>query len=87
VVTRNKPIAPVVKNTFDGEVIAGTWSTVTVNVFAAAGVTPLEATSVIGYAPPDPAEGAPAITPVPLPLSVKKSPAGRVPDTFSVGGG
>ncbi len=60
-------------------VMAGGWLTVSVKVWVASGVTPSLAVRVSGYVPPVPAAGVPARVAVPLPLSVKVTPEGRVP--------
>ena len=60
-------------------VTAGAWLTVTVSVCVPFGLTPLAAVRFSVYVPPEPAAGVPASVAVPLPLSVKVSPAGTVP--------
>src|SRR5690348_10127702 len=73
---------------FDGLVVtAGAWLTVTVSVWVPFGFTPLEAVRLSGYTPPVPAAGVPARVAVPLPLSVKVRPDGRVPVLLMLGVG
>jgi hypothetical protein len=64
-------------------VIAGDWSTVSVKLCVALGLTPFDAVNVIGYDPPVPAAGVPARTP---PL-VNVTPLGSGPVSLKVGAG
>src|SRR3954469_1798876 len=80
--------APAFTVWFDGLVVtAGAWLTVTVSVWVPFGLIPLDAVRLSEYAPPVPAAGVPARVAVPLPLSVKLRPVGRVPVLVMVGVG
>ncbi len=77
-VTVNEPAVPTVKPTEFALVIAGARLTVTVNVWVAFGFTLLDAVRLNEYDPPAPV-GVPDRVAVPLPLSMKLSPAGSAP--------
>ena len=79
VVMLNVPAVPIVNEALFALVMAGAWLTVSVKLCCAGEPTPLVAVMVSGYAPPVAADGVPAIVAVPLPLSVKVTPAGSVP--------
>src|SRR5436305_1305256 len=76
VVTLNVPAAPVWKVVVFELVMAGAWLTVGVKFCVAFGATPLLPVMTIGYVPPVPAAGVPAMVAVPSPLSVKVTLAG-----------
>ncbi len=63
----NEPLAPLVNAVLDPLVTCGALSTVKTNVWELGGVTPLEASMVIGYVPPSVSDGSPTMAPVPLP--------------------
>src|ERR1700712_641070 len=86
-VTVKEPEVPAVKVVLVALVKTGGWPTVTVRVWVAFGLTPLPAVRLSGYVPPLPAAGVPDRVAVPLPLSVKVSPAGRVPVLLITGVG
>jgi hypothetical protein len=69
-------------------VMAGAWLTVRVNCCGGL-VVPAELLAVMvkGYVPPAPGAGVPVRVAVPLPLSLKVTPAGSVPDSDRVGAG
>jgi hypothetical protein len=77
------PAVPAVKVVEGADVMAGGWSTVRVKLWVAGEPTPLVAVMVMGYVPPVPLAGVPARVAVPLPLSVKVTPVGSVPDSPS----
>ena len=77
VVTAKLPAMPGVKDAEAALVMAGAWPTTTVRAWVAFGMTPLLAVTVRSVVPV--AVGVPERRAVPLPLSVKVSPAGNVP--------
>ena len=77
VVTVKVPDAPAVKVVVLALVKAGAWPTTSVKAWVAFGVIPLAAVMVRVVVPV--AVGVPESSAVPLALSVKVSPAGRVP--------
>ncbi len=79
VVTVNAPAEPTANTAPSALVITGFLTTVRVNAWTAFGLTPLAAVRLSENDPPAPAEGVPAMVAVPLPLSVKLTPAGREP--------
>src|SRR5262245_7613982 len=87
VATVKDPAAATVKVTLAALVIAGAWFTFSVKACVVFGSTPFDAVKVSAYEPPVPAAGGPLKVPVPLPLSVKVTPAGSDPLTVSVGVG
>ena len=87
VVTVNEPAVPTVKVVVVALVMAGGWPTITVSVWVAFGLTPLAAVRLSEYVPPEPAAGVPLRVAVPLPLSVKLTPPGRVPVLVIAGTG
>ena len=79
VVTVNEPALPSLKVALSPDVIDGGPSTVRVKDWVASGLTPLEASMVKVNVPST--VGVPASEAVPLPLSVKVTPAGSAPDS------
>src|SRR5580698_6744786 len=75
------------KVTLSADVRAGAWSTVSVKLCDALGLTPLLAVNVIGYTPPEAPAGVPEIVAVPSPLLAKVTPEGSAPlsETDAVG--
>ncbi len=87
-VTVKLPAVPTVKVVEAAEVIAGASSTTSVKLWVPFGLTPLLAVMVIGYPDlPVPAAGVPDNVAVPLPLSWKVTPEGKVPDSERLGVG
>ena len=86
-VTTNDPAEPVAEVADAGDVIAGASSTKSENDWCAAEPTPFDAVIVSWYSPPISVPGVPARVAVPSPLSVKVTPAGRVPVSLSAASG
>ena len=89
-VTVNDPAVPTVNVAELPLVMAGAVGaalTVSVKLWLASGLTPLDALIVIGKLPVDPDAGVPARVAVPSPLSVNVTPDGSDPDsvTFATG--
>jgi hypothetical protein len=83
-VTWNVAAWPAVKVACDAEVTRAAWFTLSVNDCVTGPPTPFEAVNVSGWLPPVLAAGVPDKTPV---AALNVTPAGRVPDSESVGTG
>lgn len=78
-VISNAPAPPTVKMILSALVMTGASATVRVKDCVASGAAPLLAVMVRGYVPLLPAVGDPDRVAVPSPLSIKDTPAGRLP--------
>src|SRR5262245_34939936 len=79
VVTVKVPKVPMAKVAAAGLVMAGAPVTVSVKLWTAGAPAPLDAVKTSGKTPPALPSGVPARVAVPLPLSVKLTPAGSAP--------
>ncbi len=81
------PDVPTVKVALAALVMTGGWPTESVKLWVAPGETPLLAVIVSAYAPLLPVAGMPARVAVPLWLSTKATPPGRLPCSLSAAAG